>query len=477
MIGVRAWGVHIPRFRLPFGAIGGGGRKAAGGSGERSAISYDEDCVTMGVAAAGRCLAGIDRAEVDGLLFASTSYEYREKQAAAVVAKALDLRTDVRTADFSGSLRAGTTALRSALDAVAAGSARNVLVVVSDCRAAAPRSPLERTFGDAAAAFLVSRSSLAAAFDGAHALAEELIDVWRTDRDPWVKTWEDRFVVEHGFARVTLAACRQLAERLGCQPADFDRIALYAPDARSHASLVRALGRDVESRVQAPLFGRVGNAGAAFAPLLLAAALEASKPGDRLLVASYGDGADALAFTATDALLSAKPVRSVEWSLEQRAELESYDKFLSFRNLQVSAVDRRGGAGVSATVHYRERDQDISFHGHKCRACGQEQFPFQRVCFRCFGRDDFAAVRLAERFGRVAAYTFDHFAGSPDPPLIVATIAIDGGARAYLQMTDARPDEVRLDLPVEFVFRKIHEYGGTPNYFWKCTPIRDGGDA
>jgi hypothetical protein len=32
--------------------------------------------------------------------------------------------------------------------------------------------------------------------------------------------------------------------------------------------------------------------------------------------------------------------------------------------------------------------------------------------------------------------------------------------------------EVRCDLPVEFVFRKIHESGGKPNYFWKCTPVR-----
>jgi hypothetical protein len=39
-------------------------------------------------------------------------------------------------------------------------------------------------------------------------------------------------------------------------------------------------------------------------------------------------------------------------------------------------------------------------------------------------------------------------------------------------MTDGSPKEVRLGLPVELVFRKIHEAGGTPNYFWKCTPIR-----
>ena len=39
-------------------------------------------------------------------------------------------------------------------------------------------------------------------------------------------------------------------------------------------------------------------------------------------------------------------------------------------------------------------------------------------------------------------------------------------------MTDVNPKEVKLDLPVELVFRKIHDAGGTPNYFWKCTPAR-----
>ena len=100
------------------------------------------------------------------------------------------------------------------------------------------------------------------------------------------------------------------------------------------------------------------------------------------------------------------------------------------------------------------------------------QFPFQRVCFKCFAKDDFDEVRLSDRHGKVMSFTFDFFAGSPDPPLIVTMIEVDGGARVYLQMTDASPKEVKLELPVEFTFRKIHEYGGTPNYFWKCTPVR-----
>src|SRR6187401_1345599 len=151
MVGIVSYGAYIPRLRLPFDAISGGGRKAGGGSGERSVANFDEDSVTMAVAAATSCIEGIGRETIDGVLFASTSYAYREKQAASIIAKALDLRRDVVTADFADSVRAGTTALRSAVDAVKAGSARHVLVIASDCRLPAQRSPLDRSY-DAGAA-------------------------------------------------------------------------------------------------------------------------------------------------------------------------------------------------------------------------------------------------------------------------------------------------------------------------------------
>jgi len=472
MIGIRSYGAYIPRMRLQLAAIAGGGRKAGSGGGERAVAYYDEDSVTMAVAAATNCLEGIDRSQIDGLLFASTSYEYKEKQAAALIAKALDLDRNTITADFADSIRAGTTALRSALDAVTAGSANNVLVVASDCRLAPPRSAQERSFGDGAAAFLVSAEDVRASIDAAHFVTDEIIDVWRTERDPWVKSWEDRFVVEHGYLRTAREACLGLFKKTDKKAADFRRAVLYGPDARSHTALARALGFDVKTEVQPPLFGQLGNAGAAFAPLLLIAALEQARPGDSILLGNYGDGAEAFALSVHDGISSLFGNRGVRWHLERRAELDDYAKYLNFRHLQTTSADPRGGTGVSATVHYRERDQDISFHGHKCRRCAQEQFPFQRVCFSCFARDDFDAVRLSDRHGKLLAFTFDHFAPSPDLPLIVTTTEIDGGARAYLQMTDANVSEVKLDLPVEFTFRKIHEYGGTPNYFWKCTPLR-----
>src|SRR5207248_7094048 len=159
MLGITSYGAYVPMLRLPLAAIGGGGAKPGGP--EKAVANWDEDAVTMAVAAAVDCLRGVDRASVDGVLFASTSYPLKEKQGAALVARALDLRRDVTTADVGDSLRAGTTALRAAIDAVKAGSARRVLVVAADTRMAAPRSAMEANLGDGAAAFLVSGEEVA----------------------------------------------------------------------------------------------------------------------------------------------------------------------------------------------------------------------------------------------------------------------------------------------------------------------------
>jgi len=470
MAGITSYGAYIPMYRLPLATIGAG--KAPEGGPERSVACFDEDSVTMAVAAARDCLAGVNRGIVDGVYFASTSYPYKEKQGASVIAKALDLRRDVHSADFGGSLRAGTNALRAALDSVRAGSARNVLVLASDCRLAAPRSALERNFGDGAAALLVGESDVAVSVEHAHAISDEIIDVWRTEESRFVRSWEDRFVVQHGYRDNVVEAVKGLFEKTGLGPSEFSRAVLYGPDARSQSGVARALGLDASAQLVDPLFGRLGNTGAAFAPMLLVAALEEARAGERLLLASYGDGAEALALQVTDKIEKISGKRAIQWHLGRRRELQSYDKYLAFRSLQVTEFDRRAGGGVSATIHYRDRNEDISFHAQQCRCCQTMQFPFQRVCYRCYARDEFDEVGLSERRGKICAYTFDYFAGSPDPPQIVTMTEAEGGCRLHLQMTDASPKEVVLDMPVEFVFRKIHEFGGTPNYYWKCTPVR-----
>ena len=128
-------------------------------------------------------------------------------------------------------------------------------------------------------------------------------------------------------------------------------------------------------------------------------------------------------------------------------------------------------AGLSATIHFRERDEDVAFKGQKCAKCGATQFPIQRVCETCFAKDAFELVRFAEKTGRVVTYTFDFFFPTPDPPTIVTITEIDG-ARVHLQLVNATPQETKIGMPVELTFRRIHEVGGRPNYYWKAMPVQ-----
>jgi 3-hydroxy-3-methylglutaryl CoA synthase len=469
MTGISSYGAYVPRTRLPLALIGG--RPAVEGGPEKAVAWNDEDSVTMAVSAAIACLAGFDRDGVDAVLFASTTYAFREKQASALIARALDLPREVRTADYSGSLRAGTSALRAAFDAVTAGSARNVLVIASDSRMAAPSSPLEANFGDGAAAFLVSDSNAIATLDGSHAVADEIVDVWRSEGDPFVHSWEERFVVQEGYTPRITEAVGGLLELLGSAIDDFAAVALYAPDARSHGGAARALEISA-GQLQDPLFGRLGNTGAAFALMQLAACLERSSTHDRLLLASYGDGAEALAFRITDRIEKLDPRRGVSWHLARRRPAASYDAYLKARGLQTKEWEAGGDPGLSATVHFRERDDDLSLRAQKCRSCDAIQFPAQRVCESCFAKDDFEGVRLSDRIGKVVTYTFDFFFPTPDPPTIVTVTDVDG-ARIHLQLVNCSPEDTRIGMPVEFVFRRIHMGGGRPNYYWKGSPVPD----
>jgi uncharacterized OB-fold protein len=101
------------------------------------------------------------------------------------------------------------------------------------------------------------------------------------------------------------------------------------------------------------------------------------------------------------------------------------------------------------------------------------QFPIQRVCETCFRKDDFELLRLSDRTGRVVTYTLDYFFPTPEPPTIVTITEVEG-ARIHLQLVNAKPEQARPGLPVELVFRRIHQVGGRPNYYWKASPLPEG---
>ena len=468
MVGIAAYGAYIPRYRLGAETVGWNSRQ------ERAVANFDEDSVTMAVAAGSDCLAGRDRSLIDGIVFASTTPPYAEKQCAAIVAAALDLRNDIFAVDVANVLRAGTGALQTALDAAASGRAGQVLVVIADSRQGPPRGETERASGDGAAAFVISGDGVIAEHVGSHAVTDNMLDAWRTPGDPFVRTWEDRFATEEGIERIVPDAVSGYCQRTGIEPSDVAKIALYAPDARRHSRLARQLGF-AESQVQEPLFGAVGNTGAAFAPMLLASALETAAPGDLLLAVSYGDGSDVVGFRATDAIAqaSAPPMGMSGW-LDAKRTVGAYETYARWREVWTldDASRRPAAASPSVSALWREGDKNVRLYGARCRACGYVQYPAQRVCVECRKVDDAEPVRLSETPASVFTYSMDYIAGAVDTPLVVTVVDFEGGGRVLCMMTDRELDEVHVGMPVEMSFRKLRVVNGIHNYYWKAIPRR-----
>ena len=467
MAGIAAFGAYIPRYRLGASTEGWGSRT------ERSVANFDEDSVTMAVAAALDCLSGRDRQEVDGLLFATTTPPYAEKGCASIIANALDLRRDIFTADITDVLRAGTTALKQALDSVAAGSASQVLVVASDNRQGAPKGDAERSSGDGAAAFIVSREDVVAELEGSYSLSENMMDVWRSAGDQFVRSWEDRFAIEEGLERILTEAIAGFMERQGISARDVGKLALYAPDGRRHAQLARQMGFAPE-QLQDGMFGSLGNTGAAFVPMQLAAALEDAGPGRLVVAVSYGDGSDVLGFRATELAGSLTASKGVRVYLNSGQALDSYETYARWRDVWLTdAASRRPQAqSPSVSALWRESDKNIRFYGATCNGCGFVQYPPQRVCVKCRARDDSTPVRLSDRPGTVFTYSMDYLAGTTDTPLVVTVVDFEGGGRALCMMTDRELDEVHIGMPVEMSFRKLRVVNGIHNYYWKAVPRR-----
>jgi len=467
LVGIAAYGAYVPRHRL------GAGTSGWNAGTERSAANFDEDSVTMAVAAGLDCLRGRDRQTVDGLIFATTTPPYAEKQCAAIIAEALDLRREIFSADVTDVLRAGTTGLKAALDSVAAGSAKQVLVIASDSRQGAPKGDIERNSGDGAAAFLVSQEDVIASLDGFYSITDNMLDNWRSAQDQFVRSWEDRFITEEGLERILGEALSGYFQQQGTGAGDVAKIALYAPDGRRHTQLARGLGFSDE-QVQDSLFGRLGNTGAAFPLMLLAAALEQAESGQLLLTVSYGDGSDVVGLRTTSAISEAKVAMGVTGYLDSKLMLDDYETYAGWRNVWItdSSARRPTPASPSATALWREGDRNVRLYGATCDKCGYVQYPPQRVCVECQTKDESTPVRLSDKPGTVFTYSMDYIAGAVDTPLVIAAVDFEGGGRMLCMMTDRALEEVVIDMPVEMSFRKLRVVNGIHNYYWKAIPKR-----
>jgi len=481
MVGITSYGACIPWYRISrktiYSAMGWL-NPATFLPGEKAVANWDEDSITMAVNASVDCLNEVDRNIIDGVYFGSVTLPYKERLNAGIIATVLDLRPDIKSADFAGSTKAGTAALLSACDAVKAGSAKSIMVCASDCRIGKAGSSQEEAYGDGAAAFLLSDSNVVASLEGFYSISYDFMDHWRGEYDRFDRTWEDRWAREEGYAKFIPEAIQGLAKKYDLKLKDFAKVVYPCLYTRVHAGIAKKLGLGPD-QIQPHMFDTVGNTGTAYPLMMFVAALEDAKPGDKILVVSFGNGSDALFFEVTDQIENIKDKRrGVKGHLNLKQELDSYEKYAAFRNIIPIERGIRGEEVFSTQISmlWRDRRMVLALHGSKCKRCGTPQYPPQRVCVNpdCGAIDEMEDYRFSDKKGRLFTYTGDSLAFSPNPPALYGVVDFEGGGRYWFDITDCDLDSLKVGMPVEMSFRRryLDETRGISGYFWKAVPIR-----
>jgi hydroxymethylglutaryl-CoA synthase len=475
--GILSYGAYLPRRRLQRKVIAAANNWFNPGlrglaKGERAMANWDEDAVTMALEAARDCLTGLAPVTIGQLMLASTTHPYDDRQNAGIVANALHLGSALRVLDVTGSQRAGTSALATAL---AAGG--NALVAAGEHRLAKAASAQEMHYGDGAAALLVGHGTPIARLVAAHSESVDFVHQFRGHDRAHDYAWEERWVRDEGYMKIVPAALAALFKSAGAVPGAVTHFCMPCTLPRVAAGIAKDVGL-AESALRDNLAAVCGDTGAAHPLLMLAHALEESKPGDKILVAAFGQGCDALLFEVTDAISKLPPRGGVQGALARRKEETNYERFLAFNDHITLERGMRAEAdhGTPLSTLYRNRDMVTGLVGGRCRKCGTLQFPRGRYCVnpKCNALDSQDDQPFSEIGATVMSYTADVLTYSPDPPAYYGMIQFDAGGRMMADFADVDDGQVEVGMPMRMMFRiKENDTArGFVRYFWKAAPSR-----
>jgi hydroxymethylglutaryl-CoA synthase len=250
-------------------------------------------------------MAGIDASQLGAVWVGTESKPYAVKPASTVVADALGALPHANAADWEFACKPGTEAMQASLAFVSSGMARYALCGGADTAQGRPADALEYTCGAGAAAFVIGPGEEAlAVLEGSISYVTNTPDFFRREGRPY-PSHGSRFTGEPAYFTHTREATRALLAELGRRPQDYRFAVFHQPNATFPGRAAESLGFSREQYGPAILANEIGNTYAAAALLGAAAALDDARPGDRLLLCSYGSGAgsDAFSYVVTDRIL------------------------------------------------------------------------------------------------------------------------------------------------------------------------------
>jgi len=331
-IGIVGYGVYIPRYRVTVDEIArvwnDDGMTISKGINvtEKAVPGIDEDTTTISVNAARNALnhAGIDPSALGAIYVGSESHPYAVKPTAVTVAEAVCATPDLTSADLEFACKAGTAGMQMVAGLVKSGEIEYGCAIGTDCAQGRPGDALEYTAGAGGCAVVMGRDKVIAELEGMYSFTTDTPDFWRREGARY-PSHAGRFTGAPSYFRHTESATHGLLDKLGLEVSDFDRVSFHQPNGRFPMSVAKKLGFPLEKLDDALCVRRIGNTYSAASMNGFAAQLDQAKPGERILLVSYGSGAgsDAFSFVVTDEILEKRSQsHPVEEYIDKRVPLD-----------------------------------------------------------------------------------------------------------------------------------------------------------
>jgi len=340
-VGIVGYGAYIPRYRIKVESIAGvwgadaENYKRGLQLTEKSVPGHDQDTITLSVEAARYALkrAGIDTQKLGCVYVGSESHPYAVKPTGTVLAEALGATPECHTSDFEFACKAGTEAMYVSYAQVKAGLIEYGLGIGGDTSQGAPGDALEYSASAGAAAFIFGTKNIIAKVEETYAFMTDTPDFWRREHQHYPQHG-GRFTGEPAYFKHTLGAANGIMKKAGMMADDFDYAVFHQPNGKFPMAAGKKLGIPREKIETGWLVPWLGNTYSGASPLGLSAILDVTKPGDKILMVSFGSGAgsDAFIFTVQDGILEmqdkAPKTRS---QLDENKIYLDYGRYAKFR--------------------------------------------------------------------------------------------------------------------------------------------------
>ncbi len=480
--GITAYGAYIPRLRMSRQSIWQANAWFAPQlkgkvKGTRALANWDEDSITMSVAAA-RDLLGTNRsrAEIDAVLFASTTPPFADRLNAGVVSEALNLSESLSASDTGGSQCAALAGVAQAM-ALAKIGAREVLLTAADCRKTRAGSAQEMDYGDGAAALLLGSEKVLAEIIGEGTVTADFVDHYRETGEDIDSHWEERWVRDEGINCLVPKAINAALQSAGVDAESVDYLIFPSTFRKMAEQLSKVCGIAQESVVD-NLSAQMGDAGVAQALIMLCSTLEQALPNQTIVVAGFGSGARALVLRTTEEIQSFQPVRGVAGYLALGTEDTNYTRLLAYKEQLQLDKGMRGEQDkkTALSTSWRHRRALLGLVAGRCTTAGEVHFPPSRLSYTqgAAALDTQEPYPLAERGGRILSWSAESLSSYMAPPHHYGQVDFHGGGRLLMEFTDVLAGEVNTGGDVEAVFRikDVDDRRHYTRYFWKATPVR-----